>query len=215
MLSWRKGHAVTSMVEEYLGEVEQCFKLWCEALEVYFEQGLGAGFDELVEKTHICESTCNDIRRGVQSALYEKTLIPESSGDVVYLLEALDQLPSTADRGLHTIQVELLVLPTPLTGKLREMVHLNRECADDVVRAVHMLFTRIGEVPAAVRDIDKKESALDRLEHEVIRSVFADAGIAPDQRILLRDFIRQVNSVSDFALQAADRITLLAVKRSV
>jgi len=215
MFSWRKGNVVVEMIDRYLARAEECFQHWRKAFNIYLEQGLGPEFDELVTKTHIAESTCDDIRRQVEETLYEKALIPEARGDIVFLLEGLDQVPSQADRVVHQIQCELLAMPPQHAAAFRELVDLNCECFSHLAQAVRLVFTDMTKVKDQVMNVDKTESATDHLQHELIRAIFTDDNIKTAQRILLKDLVTQVNLVSDLAEQSSDRLTLLAVKRVV
>lgn len=215
MFFWRKDHIVTRMIEEYLIQAEACLAEWAAAFEIHAEFGVCTEFDERVDKTHVAESLCDDLRRGMEASLYEKSLVPESRGDLVFLLEALDQIPSEADEAIHELQAEQLTMPRHLAAKHLELVHLNRECFEDLAAATRALFRDLSKVAALVHVIDKKESVTDHLQHDLIRAVFADPEIAPAQRILLKEMVVRTNRVSDLSEHAGDRLMMLTVKRMV
>ena len=215
MFSWRKGHVVTKMVDQYVGKAEECLTLWRQAFEEYLRNGFTAEFGNLVDQTHVAESECDDIRRNVEASLYERALIPESRGDIAFLLEAVDRIPSKADQIVHIVQLESLAMPPSLADRYSRLVELNCECFSCLAQAVRLLFTDMARVPQLALEIDKKESAADKLERELIRAVFADAGIAPDQRILLRDLVLEIDEVSDRSEHASDRLTIMTMKRMV
>jgi len=215
MFSWRRDHPVTRMVREYILKAEECMGLFRRSFETYFACGLGAEFDEMIEATHIAESFGDDLRRRIERELFARALVPESRGDILHLLERVDRVPSRADTLLHEMQAEMLRLPPALVGKFRQLVHINCETFEFLARAVQELFTGIDKVPDLAQEIDKRESSSDHLEREILRLIFSDAGIAPDQRILLRDLVLQIGSVSDLSENAADTLMIITVKRMV
>ncbi|MBN2713704.1 MAG: DUF47 family protein [Planctomycetes bacterium] len=215
MFSWRKGHVVTEMVEEYISKADQCLGLFKMALEARIKKGDCHEFDELAQKAHIAESTCDDIRRRVEEELYEKALIPESRGDILHLLEKLDKLPNKADAILFEVSAELLLIPQVLAKEFHQLVHTNCECFQLLVKAVRLLFTAPQEMRPLIADIDKLESSADRLEREVIRAIFASQEIAPDQKILLKDLVIQISKISDLSENVGDALSILVVKRMV
>ncbi len=203
------------MVEEYLQKAESCVAIMKQAFAEYFENGLGAGFDELVEKTHISESACDDLRRKIETAMYEKALIPESRGDILGLLETIDKVPNQAESVLYQVQTEFLSMPRACAEKMQQLININCEAFDDLLTAMRMLFTDVQKLPTLLGDVDKKESASDHLEREIIRGLFSDKDIAPDQKILLKELVVEIGNISDRCENTADRLTIITAKRMV
>ena len=154
MFSWRKGHVVTKMVDQYVGKAEECLTLWRQAFEEYLRNGFTAEFGNLVDQTHVAESECDDIRRNVEASLYERALIPESRGDIAFLLEAVDRIPSKADQIVHIVQLESLAMPPSLADRYSRLVELNCECFSCLAQAVRLLFTDMARVPQLALEIE-------------------------------------------------------------
>lgn len=215
MFLWRKGHVLTGMVDEYLGKAEECLKCFREGLETYFARGLGADFDTLVEKTRMAESTCDDLRRQIETAMYEKSLIPESRGDVLGLMESLDRVPNRAESVLYMIQTQSLRTPEPYFEKFQQLIRINHETFQNLAQAVRLLFKDGSRVRSLTRDIDKQESVSDDVEREIIRSLFSSPDVLPDQKILLKELVIEIGSISDLCENVADRLTIITLKRLV
>ncbi|MCX7935213.1 MAG: DUF47 family protein [Planctomycetota bacterium] len=215
MLFWRQRHPVAVMMNEYITKAEECLELFRRAFETYFALGQGSEFDEAAEAVHLVESGCDDLRRKIEAEVFTKSLIPESRGDILTLIERLDKVPSKADALLQEMRAEMLAMPAALTGKFRQLVHTNCECFQCLGRAVRELFLAIDRVPTLAEEIDKRESLSDRLEREIIRLIFSDAALAADQRILLKALAVEISRLSDLAENAADALVIVAVKRMV
>ena len=215
MLFWRQRHPVAVMVNEYTTKAEECIELFRRAFETYFAMGQGTEFDEAVEAVHLVESGCDDLRRKIEAEVFAKSLIPESRGDILTLLECIDKVPTKADALLQEMRAEALAMPQPLAGKFRHLVHTNCECFQCLGRAVRELFLAIDRVPGLAAEIDKRESLSDRLACEIIRLIFSDNALAPDQRILLKDLAVEISKLSDLAENAADTLVIIAVKRMI
>lgn len=215
MFNWRKKHAVTGMVEEYVGKAEACVGLFKMAFETYLQKGLSASFDELVQKADMAETECDEIRREVEQGMYERALIPESRADIMNLLEKMDKVPSRAERILLQVQAEQLRVPEALAGKFRQLIHINCEAFDYLAQAMRLLFTDSKQVRPLVTRVGRQESAADELELEVIRLIFHTEGIPGDQRILLRDLVQQICRISDLSENCGDLLNITVVKRLV
>ena len=209
-----KKHPLRSMLERYLKKSEECIVNFKEALENYFEKGLGREFDELIEKTHIAESLADDIRREVELTLYEKALIPESRGDILGLLESTDKVLNKAQSVLYQIQSELLQLPEFLKEDFRKLVDINIGAFKDVTRAIRALFRDLREVRDITNEIDKRESASDHLERELIKKIFISE-LSVGEKILLKELVLETGNISDLSQAVGDRLNIITAKRMI
>lgn len=215
MVFWRKSHPIIKQMDAYLAKLEECVDLMGQSFDAYAEHGLGSQFDELTERTHIAESTCDDLRRDLETSMFEKALIPESRGDILDLLEALDKIPNQCESVLFHIQMQLLVIPEAFLGKFAQLLHLNQTACRTVAEAARVLLKDTSKTPPLLAQVDKDESASDRLEREMIRSVFASNDVPGDQKILLRDQILEFGKIANRCENAADRIQVIAAKRLI
>lgn len=215
MFLWKKSHILVDMVEEYFKKAEECMVYFQESMNNYLENGLSADFDGFIEKTHIAESSCDDIRLKIESAMYEKSLIPESRGDILGMLEIIDRIPNKAESILYMIQTQFLNTPEEIKGKISQLIKTNINAFTELMKAVRQLFIDGSGLQAFTDNIDKEESSSDHLEREIIRTIFSTESIAPDQKILLKELIIELGSISDKCENTADAITIIAVKRII
>ena len=62
------------------------------AIKVYLNEGYTEEFEHKLQDVHKMESDADHLRRAIETKLYAQTLIPDSRGDVLGLIENLDQL---------------------------------------------------------------------------------------------------------------------------
>ncbi|RKY32500.1 MAG: hypothetical protein DRP67_00770 [Candidatus Omnitrophota bacterium] len=213
IFSGRK-HKIAEMVERYLVKIEECMENFKESLSKYLEKGLSTEFDELIEKTHIAESLADDIRRDIERDLYEKSMIPESRGDILGLLESTDKVLSKAQSVLYQIQTEFIQIPEFLKEDLRKLMSVNIEAFRKVVEGIRKLFENLKEVRDITNEIDKCESSSDRLEREIIKKIF-QSDINLGEKILLKEVIIETGSISDLSQAVGDRLNIIAAKRLI
>ncbi|MHC4874578.1 MAG: DUF47 domain-containing protein, partial [Planctomycetota bacterium] len=146
---------------------------------------------------------------------YEKSLIPESRGDILGMLEILDRIPNKAESILYMIQTQFLNTPEEIKGKIRQLINTNIDAFTELMKAVRQLFVDGSGLQTYTDNIDKEESSSDHLEREIIRTIFSTDSIAPDQKILLKELIIELGSISDKCENTADAITIIAVKRII
>ena len=207
-------HRLSDVVERYLKKIEECVGNFKNAIEVYFEKGLSKDFDQIIEKTHIAESTADDIRREIEINLYEKSLIPESRGDILGLLESTDRVINKVESVLYQIQTESLKIPKFLFEEFSKLVDVNVEAFRNVTLAIRKLFGQMKEVKDITNEIDKIESSSDRLEREIIKKIFI-SDIDIGEKILLKELIIETGSISDFSEAVGDRLNIITAKRLI
>ena len=213
ILSGRK-HKIAQMIERYLVKIEECIECFRSALLKYFEKGISREFDELIEKTHIAESLADDMRREIEITLYEKSMIPESRGDILGLLENTDRVLNKAQSVLYQIQTQFLQIPEFLKEDFKKLMDINIEAFKGVVRAIRKLFEDLKAVRDITNEIDKCESSSDRLEREIIKKIF-QSDIDIGEKILLKEVVIETGNISDLSQTVGDRLNIITAKRLI
>ena len=215
MILWRKEREIEQAIEEYLAEAEQCLQSFSSAFDGYFSDGLDERFEELAQETGRAESRADSKRREIEAAMYGGALIPGSRGDILGMLESLDLVPNKAESVLYQIWLQSMSVPDQFVEDIKALVRANCEAFALLCQAARMIFTdlpRVGEVAAQVT---AKEEESDDFERRLIKSIFDSAPEVIDKadRILLKELILEIGSISDRAENAADRLRIIAIKR--
>lgn len=214
MSLWKKQKEIEGAVEEYLAETEKCFGAFSQAFDIYLAEGLSDNFERKIEQTHAHEARADDKRREIEQAMYERALIPESRGDILGMLEALDLVPNKCESVLYQIWFQDMSVPSEYGQELKKLVRVNRESYEALCQAVRHVFADVEKVMDAVGQVDQKESESDRIERNLIKSIF-DAPGDKAEKILLKELILEIGAISDRAENAADRVRIIAIKRRV
>ena len=214
MIVARKQRRLQELIARYNEQVRLCLEEFQTAVVAYCE---GHDRERLAEdsvRVRRAESLADDIRREIEVLMYSKALFPESRGDILGLLETMDKVPNQAEAAVRMVLNQYLVVPDELVPSVREMVQISRHCIDEMVGAVDSLFTNSLNANAYVGKVDQLESDVDHIEEQLIRTIFS--GNAEGwMKILLRDFVRKVASISDRAENTTDRIRIMVAKRSI
>ncbi len=213
-LFFSKTNKLLEMLEGYLGKVTECMEQAQKTLLLYLDKGCCEEFDGLVTKTHIAESCSDDLRREIEIILYEKALMPESRGDILGLLETVDRIPNKAESVAFQMQTEALKIPDEFKSDLRKIININLNIFEDIKRAIRAVFKNIKDVRHITNEIDKKESNSDSMERDLIKKLFR-SDIDTGEKILLKELIIEIGSISDRAEDTADRLNIMAVKRLI
>lgn len=211
---FKKEQQVQQLIYQYLDSLKMAQDSFLKAMNVYFQKGCCEDFDFLIEQTHKVESKADDTRYEIETMMYAKALIPESRGDVLGLLEAVDQIPGLFELILYMIQTQRLRTPDFLVLDIKELIRVSLECCDLLIKEVEALFKKSGDIRSWVSNIDNNESHCDHIERRIITRIF-DSDLDPFQKLQLKEMVIQLGEISDQADRVSRRVYIINTKRRV
>ena len=211
---FKKEQQVEQLIYEYLDNLKMAQGNFQKAMDVYFEKGFHEDFDFLIEQTHRVESKADDTRYEIETMMYSKALIPESRGDILGLLEAIDRIPGLFERILYLFQTQKLPTPDFLVLDMKELIRVSLGCCDLLVKEVEALFRRSGDIRSFVSNIDNNESQCDHIERRIITKIF-DSDLEPFHKLQLKEMVIQIGEISDQADRVSRRVDIISIKRRV
>ncbi|HUU00473.1 MAG TPA: DUF47 family protein [Myxococcota bacterium] len=211
---WKKHESIQSKLGRYFDECDSFFGLFEKAVRIWLDCGCGPSFDSTVETAHEAESRADDLRRDIEFTLYGKSILPESRGDLLGLLENYDIILTAAETFLYEVSCQEVVLPADYHEQFLELVEQNLRAYYLVRKTVHALMENPKATLAAVRDVDTAESRSDRQERALVKSIFVSQmdGWKKNQ---LKALVNQLGRISDLAEHTSDRIGIIAIKRNI
>lgn len=204
--------ALESQIDEFLDKVSEAGLVFSRAMKVYLAQGSCPEFESFLEhETHV-EHRGDDLRRTIETALYAQTLIPDFRGDVLSLLEDMDNLVNIYEANLYRFSIEKPVIPSEYHRDFQDLTETVVTCVETVVLAARAFFRDI----EAVRDYNAKvmfyESEADKISTKLKRAVFAsDLDLACKTQ--LRYFVDRVDELANEAEDIADYLAIYTIKR--
>jgi predicted phosphate transport protein (TIGR00153 family) len=143
-------------------------------------------------------------------------LIPESRGDVLGLLETLDDVVDICEKVLEQFSIETPDIRDFLKSDFRELAELSASCVDEIVKAARCFFTDITMVSNYVNKVHFYEHEVDDLEEQLKRKAFSSGEIVRfSQKVHMRYFAEKIAKVSDVAQSVAERLSVYAIKRKI
>jgi predicted phosphate transport protein (TIGR00153 family) len=160
------------------------------------------------------ESRGDSIRKDIEGKLYTQTLIPESRGDVLDILETMDGILDTAKSTMLEFSIEKPVVPETIARGMEELSEPVVRSVKSLASGVHAYFDNINAVKEHLHLVKYYERDADTLAEKVKRDVFS-LNIYLSNKLQLRDFIVRIDSIADEALKVADRLSIATIKRIV
>ena len=211
---FKKEFAVEGHIREYLDNINLTRDRFQKAFEVYLNKGLCGDFDFFLKQTHKAESRADDVRYQIQSLMYEKALIPDSRGDILGFLEALDEVPGQMQRILFLIKTQQIVTPDFLVPNFKELIEISLNSCDVLFNQVISLLESRSDIKSKMAEIDQMESLCDHIERRLITDIF-QSDLDPFCKLQLRDVVVHIGDISDFADRVSRRVYIISCKRKV
>ena len=214
MLFVSKQKKVELSIDDYRKKVLYCLDMFEQSILEYLGNSDRQKLQKNCVDIHKAESLADDIRREVEVMMYSKAMFPESRGDILGLLETMDRVPNQAEETLLMIYNQQISFPEQFHAQIQKLVSICVSCAKALLDSSAKLFTDFTTATITLGKVDELESEADQLEETIIREIF-DSKLDGFEKILLRDIVNQIATVSDRAENAGDRIRIIVAKRRV
>ena len=209
-----KTRLLESKIEEYLDHTSEAALLFREAIKDY----VGGRSDEFEERRkHVTEleRRADEIRLEVERQLYVETLIPDSRGDVLGILEHTDDVIGAAKHTLMLLSVQRPRIPTELSGDYLELADYGCRAVQELVMGIRAFFRNAETVTDHVHKVVFWEKEADKVGERLKRSIFQRDDLELARKLHLGDFVVHVDTLADYAEDVSERLSISAIKRSI
>ncbi len=210
---FKKIKNLEAQIDNYLDMVVKGGFLFKQGIKYFLEEQTEE-FESRLVSIDTTESDADNLRRKIEKRLYTETLIPESRGDVLGLLEACDKVLNKTAETLHQFSVEIPFILPEVKNYYLELTDISVSALEEMVAAVRSYFTDINQVRDHINKVQLYESESDKIAEKIKRIVFR-SDIRLSQKMHMRYFALHIESIADEAEDVCDRLSIAAVKRFI
>jgi predicted phosphate transport protein (TIGR00153 family) len=211
---FRSSKALQASVDEYLDKISQGVLAFQMGVKNYLDKD-EVNFESHLKTIASLESTADMLRRKIENDLYSHSLIPEHRGDVLGLLESIDNLVDTAKTTLTQFAVERPFIPEDLSDEYKTLTDMSVQASENIVKATRAFFKDVRMVSDHSHKVYFYEKEVDVVSDRIKRHVFRRDDLDLCQKMHLRYFALHIENLSDEAEKVADRLSIYAIKRSI
>lgn len=179
-----------------------------------FLEGDFPGFDEKKQQVSELETRGDELRRDIQHRLYVETLLPESRGDVLELLEYADHILNACESAMWQFAIEKPELRGETAREMGHLVEAVSECVAALMSALRGFFHGQETLGDHMHKVSFFENEADKISHRAMASIF-DGDLDLSQKNQLRQFILHIDNIADIAEDVADKLAIFALKRAI
>jgi predicted phosphate transport protein (TIGR00153 family) len=211
---FRRTKALEAQIDDFLDKLSQSALVFRRAVDIYLADGMTKEFEEKLSQVNELESQADKLRRDVETQLYAQTLIPESRGDVLGLIENLDSVLNLCEGGLWAFSIETPDIPTEFHPDYRTLTEQVVNTVESLVLASRAFFRNIEAVPDHMHKVMFYEKEADKVSTKLKRAIFA-TDLPLSHKAHLRNFVEHIDNLADKSEDVADRLAIYTIKRTV
>jgi len=172
-------------------------------------------FERHVEQIRQLEHEADELRKNIETQLYTQTLVPESRGDILALMETSDDVIDRATDTLVEFSIESPKIPEEFKDGFIELARTTVKATEEMVKAMRAFMRDPLNVRNYLHKVYHWEKESDRIAGELKREIFASDKLELSEKIHLRYFALHVDTLADRAEDVADRLAIYTIKRSI
>ena len=204
---------VQNNIDIFFDKVGDASTIFTKLVKTYLqENGPSDDFHQALEQLNDVESQADELRRNIESYLYEKTLIPDLRSDVLYLIEGVDNLLSPQMAVCYALKIETPVIPAQLHPGFTNLIECTEKCVEYLLCGARAFFRDTESVRDYCHKVDFEESQADKLSTNLRTAVFS-SDLDKVEMIHLRYFIERIDLLANRAEDIADALAIYAIKR--
>lgn len=207
--------ALEHKIDEFLDVLSECNIHFRAAITYFLEAGghNAPSFQQKVKEVSTMESRADELRRHIETELYEQALIPDFRGDVLSLLEDLDTLINVIEEDLINFSIENPLFPTELHKDLKLLCEQVAMSVESCVMSTRAFFRDIHSVRDHSHKVMLYEKEADKLAIALKTTIFkTDLGL--DQKAHLRNFVDMIDHLANKAEDVCDFLAIYTIKRA-
>ncbi len=210
---FNKSKSLEAKIDEFLDAINNGMLVFHLGLQDYLDKN-EKDFAKRIIQIDKYENEADVKRREIENQLYSHSLVPEHRGDVLGLLESLDNVIDTAKETLFQFDVEIPEIPKQFNDSFIKLSNFSVKAAEAIVASSRAFFNDLNSVKNHIHKVYFFEKEADKTSNELKREIFR-TDLKLSHKIHLRYFAYHVEQISDRAEDVADRLSIYTIKREI
>lgn len=208
----KKTKTLESEIDFFLENITKSGLVFFETIKDYLNE---ENIDSRIKQISEIESKTDEVRRKIKFKLYKHMLIPESRGDVLGLLETMDDLADIVEEVAMQFNIESPDIKQKFKNKFIKLSEYSSKSVEETSKAGHAFFRDLSKVNDYINKIRFYESEADTVQNELKIDIFNDDEIDLAKKMHLRYFVDRIASLSDEAEEVSERLSIYSIKRMI
>jgi len=210
---FKKKGKVQELIQEQINLVAQGLGFLKEAVELYLE-GDKEGCELKTRVVEQMETKADEAKREAEKTLYEGSYLPLFREDLLDLMELIDDVADEAEKIADFLSIENPEIPSPWNEKIREIIEKGILAFNLFRESFMLLHEDTQKAFSHAHKVKEVEKEVDRLQDGLNREIF-QSNLQLAHKIQLRDLVISMGFISDSSENAADKISMISIKKRI
>jgi len=204
---------IEMQIDDFLNFISEASILFKKGLENYLKDNI-TEFEKRLSAVSEHERKADELRLNIEKQLYMHTLIPESRGDVLAILENTDRVIDDTKEALQVFAIERPEIPEKFDALFIELADSSIEAVESLIQSVRAFFKDISSVNDHIYKVKFYEREADKIAMSLKNEIFK-ADIPLSHKMHLRFCAQQIEKISDSAEDMSERLAIYTIKRQI
>ena len=207
----KKERYIVEYMKQHVDLVVETVKEYVNALYLYLE-GKKEASKEYTKRVHKVEEEADSVKRKISLEMYKGAFMPSLRESLFVAIDFIDDVANEAETGGDLLTLTEPEVPEQIKENVRKMAELTVQCAERLKDGVYNLFDNIDVVFEDMKAVEQLEGEVDKYVWETLDMVFKRLNIEKfSVKLLLREFILRLNSITNKMEDASDKIDIVAL----
>ncbi|MBF0309727.1 MAG: DUF47 family protein [Magnetococcales bacterium] len=199
--------------DEFLNTISEGGLLLKSGWQAYLDRGAASSeFKQKLQQVVDHEKKGDSLRRTLETELYTMALIPDFRGDVLSLLEDLDQLLNGMEENILALDTEAPVIPAELKADIQQLMEHVASAVEYGVISARAFLRDINSVRDNLHKVMLFEKEADQAATKLKKNIF-QSSMQLAEKNQLRYFVEKIDNLADVAEDVADMLGIYTIKR--
>ena len=210
---FKKKSKVQELIQKQINLITQGLGFLRESVDYYLE-GDKERCEDKVRAVEKMETQADEAEREVEKNLYKGMYLPLFREDLLDLMELIDDVADEAERVADFFSIERPEIPSKWNEKIREIMEKSISAFNFFRESFMLLYEDTQKAFSHTQKVRKVEKEVDRLQDALNREIF-QSNLELAHKIQLRDLVIRMGFISDSSENAADKISMISIKRRI
>ena len=213
MFKSKKTDVLIENIDKYFATIDGALLVFKDGVRNYLYSST-EGFNDNLQHMSQLETEASMLRREIENALYTQTALVRSRGDIMRLLEKLGHIVNILSDSLLQLEIENPFISTELNNDFIKLTEFSTLAVESALPAAKAYFREPEVIADKITRVYFYNKETKKYAEAIKRKVFHEMiNLKLSEKFHLRYFALHIENLSDAAEEAADQLSVMAIKR--
>lgn len=214
---WKKKiDTLIENIDQYFDTIDQALIVYKDGIRNYLYAQDRKEFEDNLRSLSDLDSQSSALRREIENALYTKTALVRSRGDIMRLLEKTRNVMDMLSDSLSQFEIEMPFIPQELNADFIRLTEFSVLALETAIPAAKSYFRDPKSIPDKISRAYYYEKEAGKCAQQIKRTVFHKMDkLKLSEKFHLRYFALHIENLSKAADSLADQLAVMSIRSTM